>query len=85
MFGDSRSLLRDELFPPFGDARACAGSDLKLPGAITAGGATIPADATDVHYRTRNGAAQVTSVEVSTLYGDAFRVPARAVVGCATP
>lgn len=153
--GGGTWLLRDELFPPFGDARACAGSDLKLPGAITAGGATIPADATDVHYYTRNGAAQVTftswrtkdylnragilpegkalfdqkygakddvgdakdeialpdglcgkplrapawqyhstaadgtrvdvSVEVSTSYDDAFRVPARVVVGYTTP
>ncbi|WP_405861526.1 hypothetical protein OG407_25575 [Streptomyces sp. NBC_01515] len=151
--GGGTWLLRDELFHPFGDARACDGSDLRLPGAITAGGATIPADATDVHYYTRNGGAQVTftswrtkdylnragilpggkalfdpkygtkfedgdpeialpdglcgkslraparqyhstaangtrvdvTVEVSTLYDDAFRVPARVVVGCTTP
>jgi hypothetical protein len=53
-------LFRDELFHPFGDARACAGSDLRLPGVITAGGASIPTDAKDVHYYTRNGSAQVT-------------------------
>jgi hypothetical protein len=53
-------LFRDELFHPFGDARACAGSDLRLPGVITAGGATIPTDASDVHYYTHNGSAQVT-------------------------
>lgn len=53
-------LLRDELFHPFGDARACAGSDLKLSGVITAAGAPLPADATDVHYYTQNGSAQVT-------------------------
>jgi hypothetical protein len=58
--GGGAWLLRDELFHPFGDARACAGSDLKLPGVITAGGATIPTDASDVHYYTRNGSAQVT-------------------------
>lgn len=151
--GGGTWLLRDELFHPFGDARACDGSDLRLPGVITAGGATIPADATDVHYYTRNGAAQVTftsrrtkdylnragilpegkalfdqkygttfedgdpeialpdglcgkslrapawqyystaangarvdiTVEVSTVYDDAFRVPARVVVGHTTP
>jgi len=53
-------LFRDELFHPFGDARACAGSDLRLPGVISAGGATIPTDASDVHYYTHNGGAQVT-------------------------
>lgn len=145
-------LFREELSPPFGDARACDGSDLKLPGVITAGGASIPADATDVHYYTRNGSAQVTftsglmkdylhragilpegkdlfdkkygthaeadpelalpaglcgsplrgpawvyhsttangtgvdvTVEQSTVYDDAFRFPARAVVGYTTP
>lgn len=151
--GGGTWLLRDELFHPFGDARACAGSDLKLPGAITAGGATIPADATGVHYYTQNGAARVTftsgltkdylrragilpegkdlfdkkygdkegdgeievalpdglcgsslrspvwgyhstagngtrvdvSVEVSTVYDDAFRFPARVVVSYTTP
>ncbi|MGW0837470.1 hypothetical protein [Streptomyces prunicolor] len=56
--GGSAWLLRDE--HPFGDARACAGSDLRLPGVITAGGATIPTDASDVHYYTHNGSAQVT-------------------------
>ena len=110
--GGGTWLLRGELFHPFGDARACAGSDLKLPGAITAGGATIPADATDVHVlfravllveqglslredartvqvvlrppaRERDLGAAVPCV--STLYDDAFRVPARVVVGYTTP
>ena len=58
--GGGAWLYRDELFHPFGDARACAGSDLRLPGVITAGGATIPTDASDVHYYTHNGSAQVT-------------------------
>ncbi|SEE58186.1 hypothetical protein SAMN05216533_2820 [Streptomyces sp. Ag109_O5-10] len=52
-------LFRDELFYPFGDVRACQGSDVQLPGVIGAGGATIPADASDIHYFTRNGSAEV--------------------------
>ncbi|MER5756134.1 hypothetical protein [Streptomyces sp. NPDC002088] len=52
-------LFRDELFHPFGDVRACEGSDLQLPGVINAGGASIPADASDIHYFTRNGSAEV--------------------------
>lgn len=55
-------LFRDEMFHPFGDARACEGSDAELPGEIRAGGATIPAGASDVHYFTRNGTAEVTFV-----------------------
>ncbi|MFD8071874.1 hypothetical protein ACFV3E_04345 [Streptomyces sp. NPDC059718] len=55
-------LLRAELFPPFGDARACGGSDTRLPGVIRAGGAPIPAGASDIHYFTRNGGAEVTFV-----------------------
>ncbi|MFB7459056.1 hypothetical protein [Streptomyces sp. NPDC056188] len=55
-------LLRDELFHPFGDARACVGSDAKLPGVISAGGAPIPAGASDIHYLTRNGRAEVAFV-----------------------
>nr|WTB31038.1 hypothetical protein OG781_17495 [Streptomyces sp. NBC_00830] len=35
-------LFQDELFHPFGDARACEGSDVQLPGVIRAGGASIP-------------------------------------------
>lgn len=52
-------LFRDELFHPFGDVRACQGSDVQLPGVIDTGSATIPADASDIHYFTRNGSAQV--------------------------
>ncbi|MEU0969732.1 hypothetical protein ABZ357_31610 [Streptomyces sp. NPDC005917] len=52
-------LLRDELFHPFGDDRACSGSDQRLPDAITAGGTPIPSDASDLHYYTRNGRAEL--------------------------
>lgn len=52
-------LFQDELFHPFGDARACEGSDTMLPGVISAGGVPIPADASDIHYVTENGSAQV--------------------------
>ncbi|WCN05105.1 hypothetical protein [Streptomyces sp. M92] len=55
-------LFQDALFHPFGDARACKGSDVQLPGVIRAGGASIPAGASDVHYFTRNGSAEVTFV-----------------------
>ncbi|GGI94900.1 hypothetical protein GCM10010121_001560 [Streptomyces brasiliensis] len=55
-------MFRDDLFQPFGDDRACRGSDLRLPDAIRAGGVPIPADAEDVHYLTRNGTAEVTFV-----------------------
>ncbi|MFE4801814.1 hypothetical protein ACFRFL_44480 [Streptomyces sp. NPDC056708] len=55
-------LFQDELFHPFGDVRACEGSDVQLPGVIRAGGASIPAGASDVHYFTRNGSAVVTFV-----------------------
>ncbi|MER5912408.1 hypothetical protein ABT124_18425 [Streptomyces sp. NPDC001982] len=55
-------LLRDELFHPFGDDRACAGSDLRLPDVIRAGGAALPAGASDIHYFTRNGRAEVSFV-----------------------
>ncbi|MGX9888815.1 hypothetical protein [Streptomyces sp. NPDC002276] len=58
--GGGAWLYRDELFHPFGDPRACDGSDLKLPRVITAGGATIPTGASDVHYYTQNGSAEVT-------------------------
>lgn len=53
-------LFQDELFHPFGDVRACEGSDMQLPGVIRAGGASIPAGASDIHYFTRNGDAEVT-------------------------
>ncbi|MEU2433277.1 hypothetical protein ABZ611_27940 [Streptomyces sp. NPDC007861] len=55
-------LFRNELFHPFGDARACEGSDTRLPDVIHAGGAPIPAGASDIHYFTRNGSAEVTFV-----------------------
>ncbi|MFB7371307.1 hypothetical protein ACFC0D_15830 [Streptomyces sp. NPDC056222] len=54
-------LFKDEPHP-FGDARACEGSDLRLPDVIRAGGAPIPAGASDVHYFTRNDSAEVTFV-----------------------
>ncbi|MFD6491718.1 hypothetical protein [Streptomyces sp. NPDC060188] len=52
-------LFQDELFKPFGDARACEGSTAELPKVISAGGVPLPADASDVHYSTREGTAQV--------------------------
>ncbi|MER6978217.1 hypothetical protein [Streptomyces carpinensis] len=52
-------LFQDELFHPFGDARACEGSDARLPDVISAGGVPIPADASDIHYVTENGSARV--------------------------
>lgn len=55
-------LFRDELFHPFGDVRACEGSDVRLPGVIRAGGAPIPEGASDVHYFTHDGDAEVTFV-----------------------
>ncbi|TXS06926.1 hypothetical protein EAO73_03615 [Streptomyces sp. col6] len=55
-------LFQGHLSPPFGDDRACDGSDTKLPQVISAGGAPIPTGASDVHYYTRNGNAEVTFV-----------------------
>ncbi|NED10256.1 hypothetical protein [Streptomyces sp. SID9124] len=55
-------LFQSHLSQPFGDDRACDGSDTKLPEAISAGGAPIPTGASDVHYYTRNGNAEVTFV-----------------------
>ncbi|WP_406065787.1 hypothetical protein OG462_40290 [Streptomyces sp. NBC_01077] len=52
-------LFQDELFHPFGDVRACEGSDVPLPVVIDPGDAALPADASDVHYVTREGRAQV--------------------------
>jgi hypothetical protein len=52
-------LFQDELFHPFGDVRACDGSDTMLPKVISAGGVPIPADATDIHYVTEKGTATV--------------------------
>lgn len=55
-------LFQDELFKPFGDARACEGSTTALPKVISAGGVRLPADASDVHYSTREDTAQVSFV-----------------------
>ncbi|MEV7401404.1 hypothetical protein AB0N93_13540 [Streptomyces sp. NPDC091267] len=52
-------LFQDALFHPFGDSRACEGSDTELPGTISVAGVSIPADASDIHYFTRSGRAQV--------------------------
>ena len=52
-------LFQDELFSPFGDPRACEGSDVQLPGVIGAG---LPADASDVHYFTHDGRSHVSFV-----------------------
>ncbi|MEU1536105.1 hypothetical protein [Streptomyces fagopyri] len=52
-------LFQDELFHPFGDPRACDGSDSRLPKVISPGGVPIPADASDIHYATENGSARV--------------------------
>ncbi|MFJ8196920.1 hypothetical protein [Streptomyces sp. NPDC096152] len=55
-------LFRDDFFDPFGDERACAGSEVQLPGVIRVDGAPIPAGASDVRYFTRTGSAEVTFV-----------------------
>ncbi|MGQ4351700.1 hypothetical protein [Streptomyces drozdowiczii] len=60
-------LFQSHLSQPFGDDRACDGSDTKLPQAISAGGAPIPTGASDVHYYTRNGNAEVTFVSGEVL------------------
>ncbi|MGW6061912.1 hypothetical protein [Streptomyces sp. NPDC055189] len=52
-------LLRDDVSHPFGDARACEGSEVQLPGVIVAGGAPIPEGAADVQYFTSDGSAEV--------------------------
>ncbi|WP_327675557.1 hypothetical protein [Kitasatospora sp. NBC_00458] len=52
-------VLWDDLYYPFGDSRACEGSDAVLSGVISDGGVRIPEDASDVHYFTRNGVATV--------------------------
>jgi hypothetical protein len=52
-------LFQDELFHPFGDPRACEGSDTSLPNVISAGGAPLPTDASEIHYATKNGTARV--------------------------
>ncbi|MFE9725236.1 hypothetical protein ACFYQ5_16965 [Streptomyces sp. NPDC005794] len=49
-------LFQDELFHPFGDPQACEGSDVRLSGEI---GTALPSDASDVHYFTQDGRAQV--------------------------
>ncbi|MFD3942578.1 hypothetical protein [Streptomyces sp. NPDC058579] len=52
-------LFQDELFSPFGDARACEGSEAPLPASIAPGSVALPADASEVHYVVRKGRAQV--------------------------
>ncbi|MDT9690188.1 hypothetical protein Q5762_17945 [Streptomyces sp. P9(2023)] len=52
-------LFQDELFSPFGDARACEGSERALPAVIAPGGVALPDDASDVHHVTRKGRAEV--------------------------
>ncbi|MGW2541904.1 hypothetical protein ACWC5I_13805 [Kitasatospora sp. NPDC001574] len=52
-------VLQDQLVHPFGDTRACKGSDTMLPPVISAGGTALPADASDIHYFTRAGVARV--------------------------
>ncbi|MFF7476008.1 hypothetical protein [Streptomyces sp. NPDC008092] len=52
-------LFRDDLPQPLGDERACAGSEQRLPDRILVGGTPIPSDASDVHYFTRNGRADL--------------------------
>ncbi|MER5550897.1 hypothetical protein ABT001_04275 [Streptomyces sp. NPDC002793] len=49
-------LFQDELFHPFGDPRACEGSDARLSDAI---GTLLPPDASDVHYVTHDGRSEV--------------------------
>ncbi|NYV74605.1 hypothetical protein [Streptomyces sp. UH6] len=60
--GGVTGLLRSGLTHPFGDARACDGSEVALPAAVEAGGATLPQDATDVRYHTHDGKAVVSFV-----------------------
>lgn len=55
-------LFQDDLFHPFGDPRACEGSDAPLSGAFGAGGAPLPGDASDVHYYTQNGHTELSFV-----------------------
>lgn len=59
-------LFRDEPLHPFGDVRACEGSSLRLPDPINVGGTSIPTDASDIHYVTRNDGAAVTFVSNQT-------------------
>ncbi|MGW5625512.1 hypothetical protein ACWEWP_33155 [Streptomyces olivaceus] len=59
-------LFRDEPLHPFGDVRACEGSSLRLPDPINVRGTSIPTDASDIHYVTRNDGAAVTFVSNQT-------------------
>ncbi|MEU9703931.1 hypothetical protein [Streptomyces sp. NPDC047981] len=52
-------VFQDELFRPFGDARACEGTEAALPEVIAPGGTPLPDDASEVHYAVRKGRAQV--------------------------
>ncbi|MEV8456109.1 hypothetical protein AB0467_15900 [Streptomyces sp. NPDC052095] len=60
--GGVTRLFWDDLVYPFGDPRACNGSDAALPAAIEVGGALLPQDATDVRYYTHEGKAVVSFV-----------------------
>ncbi|MDH6228879.1 hypothetical protein M2169_005849 [Streptomyces sp. MJP52] len=60
--GGVTGLFWDDLTHPFGDPRACDGSEVALPAAIEAGGAMLPQDATDVRYYTHDGKAIVSFV-----------------------
>ncbi|MFJ8857071.1 hypothetical protein ACIRD8_01435 [Streptomyces sp. NPDC102451] len=55
-------LFQDELFHPFGDTRACEGSDAPLSGLLGPGGVPLPGDASEVHYYTQDGRTQVAFV-----------------------
>ncbi|MEV6332756.1 hypothetical protein [Streptomyces sp. NPDC051909] len=48
-------LFWDDMMYPVGDPRACPGSDTALPGVITAAGADLPSDASEVRYYTHEG------------------------------
>ncbi|MGW2013869.1 hypothetical protein [Streptomyces sp. NPDC001927] len=52
-------LFQDALFSPFGDGRACEGSEAALPATIAPVGVPLPADASEVHYTVRKGRAHV--------------------------
>lgn len=60
-------LFWDDIFYPFGDPRACAGSDTALPAVITTGGVELPDDASEVRYYTHDGQATVSFVSDQVL------------------
>jgi hypothetical protein len=57
--GGVSALFWNDLMHPFGDPRACDGSEAALPAVIMVGGAALPQDATDVRYYTHDGEAVV--------------------------